>query len=51
MDSKLKRGLSAGLMGAVLLSLPFFVPFPVQAEAGVDKQAVEKAPWQMLPPL
>ena len=50
MNSKLKRGLSAGLMGAALLGLPFFVPFPVQAEAGVDKQAVEKAPWQILPP-
>lgn len=50
MNSKLKRGLLAGLMGAALLSLPFFVSLPVQANIGVDKQAVEKAPWQMLPP-
>lgn len=50
MNSKLKRGLLAGLMGAVLLGLPFFVSLPVQAKIGVDKQAVEKAHWQMLPP-
>lgn len=50
MNSKLKRGLLAGLMGAALLGLPFFVSLPVQAKIGVDKQAVEKAPWQMLPP-
>lgn len=50
MNSKLKRGFLAGLMGAALLGLPFFVPLPIQAEAGVDKQAVEKAPWQILPP-